>query len=671
MSYSPYPLTRKQYRGIIQPHRVGVFEGINTELNDLKKFPDGVTPDSLNWITGTEKDYIALRRGTYLLGKTRGTTTNGVTGLGVGTKPDGTQVPFFSSGRKVKYYDATLGDMVEVGTDLLPSAANGDEVSIYPYQNLAGNFVYLSSINSSVYKIHVSFPGNAVDQLMTDYKGYLKFGQSRSFLLNRKGSNGFTDKNGLYMSYVDAPTIATTPPITAVTSEVVGALGSKTYTHTLTQRTGVRTVFLITVTGSVAAGTETFIDDRNGNLTSNFGGTGKINYATGALSVTFSDTTITTNVTVDYYYEDATSKGVLDFSFANPRVAGSGRFFAQFDGGGDNNAIYPLGDVFYCFHSLKTWQVTIPSDDNDQGSTAATNLPFREKMGVTYPYSAFGGAEGIYFINNSNPNRPEVYALKLFTGATAANIAAPVLISPQLNLSSFVFDKAVIFEWGIYILMCFQQVKNGVADSFNTRTLIYNKKSKIWDLLDYPSSRLAEYMGTLISGDPLTDNVFTLFSGFDDDGEPIPNYWTSGSSNLGIPGQKRTNRMVVDGLIQSSQNIDVYLSYDGAAFTKVFKIQGTGTYVDSSKSIAVGSNTEGSKVVGGGQTVYANPFQVEFTINSPRYEYIRVKFVACVPAVDNDPAYLPGGGYAQINYYEYKDSRWKSSRSVPFRVNNA
>jgi len=640
----------------IQDHTITKFYGMNTELSDIKTLPDGYTPDSLNWITGTEKDMIMLRRGTSLLGQTRNAGAGKITGLGVGTKYDGTQVPFFSYGRKVKYYDRATDDTYEVGTDLLPESADGDEVSIFPYQNLAGAFVYCSSINSSVYKIPVANPASAVDQSMTVYKGFLKFGQSRSILINRKGTNGFLDKNNLYMSWVDGVNLAA-KPFATITGEAVGIAGSTHYTGNLLTVSGKKTCTQVKISATISTGTEVFLDDKNGNLLSNYGGTGTINYATGAYDITFSATT-TGAVTTDYYTEDATDNGVLDFTFADTRVAGTGRFFSQFDGGGSLNSVFPLANVFYCFHSLKTWQTTIPTDDDDQGSTPASNLPFREKMGVSYPYSAFGGAQGIYYINNSNPNRPEVYQLELFTGATSANIAAPSLISKALNLSNYVFDKAVVFEWGIYVILCFQQVRNGEIDDFNSRMFIYNKKSGTWDLLDYPASRLAEFDGALIAGDPLTNNIFTLFSGFDDDGQDIPNYWTSGYTNHGVSGQKVHNRMVIDGLIQAPQQIEVSFAFDGGDFVKAFTIDGTGSYVDTGKSIAIGATVEGSKVVGGGVVAYANPFYVEFVVNSPRYEYVRIKLQAI------------GGGYAQINYLKYKNIRYKGARSMPTRTLN-
>ena len=741
-------LSKKFISATIPDHTITKFFGNNTELSDLQAMPDGFSPDSLNWITGTEKDMIALRRGTALLGQTR-QGAGKITGLGVGTRNDGTQVPFFSYGRKVNYYDSVSDDVKEVGSNLLPASADGDEVSIAPYQNLAGAFVYLSSINSSVYKIPVANPANAVDQLATDYKGFLKFGQSRSLLFNRKGTNGFTDKNNLYMSWVDAPSLTGTQ--FANVKEAVGDGGSTHYTYTLAAVTGKKTAFQVFVysvnqtnvftgsglddmsvigvdnsgsshtykvqisdtspdkvtitnliTGDIVASHlaitgaeqtlengitfkfnsttghsvadywtitstvgESFQDDKNGNLLSNLGSVGTVNYATGVIDLTFASAVVG-YVRVVYYTEDATNNGILDYSFASTRIAGTGRFFSQFDGGGALNSVFPLANVFYCFHTLKTWQTTIPTDDDDQGSTPATNLTFREKMGVTYPYSAFGGATGIWYINNSNPNRPEVYQLQLFTGATSANIASPTLISKALNLSSYSFDKAIMFEWGIYVLLCCQQTRNGAVDDFNSRTFLYNKKSGTWDILDYCASRLAEYEGTLIAGDSLTNNIFTLFSGFDDDNQDISNYWTSGATNHDVSGQKVHNTMVVNGLIQSAQKIKVSLSFDGGDFVEVggkdvngvhtYAIEGTGSYVDTEKSIAVGSMTEGSKIVGGGSTVYANPFQVEFTVNSPHYEYVRIKLEAV------------GGGYAQINFYRYKNIRYKGSRSMPVRT---
>lgn len=735
----------KLRRLIIPDHAVSNFFGLNTMLSDIYTMPDGYSPDALNWITGDERDCIILRRGTALLGTNRQPGAGKITGLAVGTRVDGTQIPFFTNGRKIFYYDLASDTTIEIGSNTLPVAANGEEISIAAYQNLAGAFVYLSSINTPAIKIPVANPGSAVQQSTNNYKGFLKFGQSRAILFNQHGQNSVKDTTGLYMSWIDrvllnnfmtstivftgagindascsgpsdnlavgstytviidatgtpdtfkwkkgagsyttgVPIVAGVPAYLAdnvtitftastghtlndqwvITSayakatENIGSSGDTTVIGNLSKIVAPATAFQVTVTATVAAGTETFIDDGNGVLTSNLGGTGTVNYATGAVSATFSDVT-TGQPTTTYYWEDATNHGVLDFTTAYDqsvtpatRIAGSGRYFPQFDGGGALQACIPLANVFYSFHTKKTWQTSIPTNDDDSSATPSSNLPFRELTGVSSPYSAEGSSLGVYYINNANLARPEVYQLQPRTGATSASLAAPKLISAALNLgATYGFDHAVMYVWNIYALLVCQQVRNGSTDAFNSRTFIMNTRTGAWDLTDYPATRLAEYMGSLISGDPLSNNIFTLFSGFDDDGSLIPNYWTSGYTNHGVPGVKTTMRMVVNGLIQSSQRIRVSLSYDGGTFVEAFIIEGDGSYVDRSRSISVGQSTVGSKINGGGPEVFANPFEVEFGVNSDRYEYIRVRFEAL------------NGGYAQINYYTYKINRYKGER---------
>ena len=640
---------------IIKEWKFQKWGGLDTETSDLRQITPGFSPRALNWITAIDRETISLRRGTSLLGATRNTGAGKITGLGVGMRFDGTQVPFFTYDRKLKYYDATTEDTIEVGTNLLPQVAvdEDDVISINPYQNIAGAFVYLSSPHSSIYKVCVANPGTAIDQL-TSYKGFLKFGQSRAFLFNQHTTSGSNDPMGLYASYVDAVALETGPISAKITAEVVGASGSTHYTYTLVQITGKRTALQATITATVSAGTEVFRDDRNGNLVSNFGGTGTINYATGVIDITFSDVT-TSNVTAEYYYEDATSKGVADFSIANPsdRQPGEGNYYPQFDGGGPLKCMFPLATVFYSFHSIKTWQTSIPTDD---GLSGAVNLPFRDKMGVKSNFGAFGGAQAIYYINTADPNKPEFFQLQLYQGATQANIASPKLISQLINFTSYAFDRAVVFEWGNYILLSCQQTRNGAVDDFNSRTFIYNKKNGCWDLTDYAASAFAEYAGTLLAGDPLTNNVYTLFSGFDDDEALIQNEWTSGQLDFDIDGQKRFTRMILQGYIQAAQQVKVQLAFDGGAYTDIITIDGTGSYVDTGKTIDVGTYTLGSKVVGGGGTVLANPFRVEFKVQTPRFTYCELRLEAV------------GGGHISFMPPIFKDIREKSDRSMPSRT---
>jgi hypothetical protein len=617
--------------------------------------PVGYSPDALNWITGEDKDNIQLRRGSKLLGQTRVDGKGKVMGLGVGIRRGGGEIPFFSYGRKIKYYDSVTDDTIEIGSNTLPAFAEGDHIAITPYQNLAGAFVYISSPNSSIYKVAVANPGTAIDQSMTNYRGVIQAGQGRIFLWNRKNSTNRFDALNAYLSWIDKDDIVDYP---TVTGESVGASGSKTYNHTLAQATGKQTVFAITVQATVAAGTETFQDDGDGVLTSNFGGTGTINYATGALSVTFSNTT-TGAVTADYFYEDATNSdsGVansgapLDFSFSASRVAGEGNIYAQ-NGGGNLKAMFPLSDTFYFFHTKKTWAVRLTNDD-----TAATNLPFREQMGVPSFRSVHGADDGVYFLDNADPNYPAVKRLSIKVRANSVDVVTPDLLSAILDLSIYNFDEAVVFKWGNYVILSCAEMRLGASKGYNSRFFVYNLKSKAWDLMDYPSNALASYNGTLISGDSISNNLFVLFSGFDDDEATIPNHWISSELNLDLPGQKRFHRFAVDGLIQTNQSCKVSFSFDGGTFSLFQTISGDGSYVAKGTSTSIGLNTLGSKEVGGGAGIeYANPFLIDFPVHSPRFQYVQVK-LECA-----------GIGYFQVNYFEFKDIRFKGKKTLSSNV---
>ena len=221
-------------------------------------------------------------------------------------------------------------------------------------------------------------------------------GQNRSFAGQRKGTTaGNEDKTGLFLSYIDKSLLSS---FTQVTGESYGTGDgtTKTFAHTLTAITGVRTAMYLSVTD----GTETFIDDRNGNMVGNLGGTGTINYATGAVSVTFNTAPASPQaITCSYYHETSTTAGILDYSGS---ANGQGKSFRQDDGGGNLMAVFNLYNIEYCFHLLKTWQFTATLDD-----TTSTNLVYRN-IGIPYSRSAWQTPEGIIFIDMAETSRAEV-----------------------------------------------------------------------------------------------------------------------------------------------------------------------------------------------------------------------------------------------------------------------
>ncbi len=617
---------------------VSSFSGQNTFIKDTKTLKPGIATSALNWVTSKFGDHIELRRGSQLLGATRQSGVGKVTGIGVGLRNDGTQVPFFSHGQKVKYYDADDDDTHEVGTDLLGSAADGEDVWFSFYQNLAGSMMYLGSPNSGTFKIPVANPGSAVSQAASSFRfGLLRFNQGRSMGGQRNGTTaGNNDKTGLYLSAIDKALLSS---YTQTTAEVVGASGSTVYSGTLTAVTGVKSCMYVAIK---EAGGETLVDDRNGGLVGNQGSTGTINYATGAYSVTFNHTT-SGAVTADYYTEDATSSGPLDFDTSSPG-AGKAKIYRQ-DDGGPFMTVLPFLNVEYAIHLLKTWALTTSLDDTD-----STNLPYRN-IGISYPRAAYTTPDGILLIDTSNPNDPKVRRLEIGQNTNNTTIV-PTSISDALDLSAHGFDYAVAFRWGDLEIVCLQEYVNGTANTYNSAFYVKNVYSGAWDKLDYKVSCLDILDGALIGGSSISNNVYTLFSGFDDDESPIENWWQDGQLNLGTDNLKKTHLMRITGLIQRDQDIAVFNVLDDGTPVHVFTISGDGSYVDQGINTPIGSYTIGSKVIGGGGEATAHPFDVTFPIHTAKYQYISTRFQAL------------NIGYAAINSYTYRDNRDKGRKSL-------
>jgi len=629
-------------------YKIEKFYGTNTAIKDRKALRTGVSPDSLNWITSKYKDSIELRRGYVRLGTTEVTGNGNISGIGVGVQYDGTEKLWFSYDRKIKYYDIVTDDVIEVDTaDILPEAADGEDVWMQPYQNLAGSVMLAGSPNSSVYKIPVANPGSVVDQATNNYRwGVFHVGQNRVFSGARNGIvSGNNDQTGLYLSYIDKDQLS---DYTEVSGEAIGSAGSQTYAGTLSVAAAPKTVMYVTI--SEAGGGETFKDDRNGNLVGDAGGTGTINYATGAYSVTFNVVT-SGAVTADYYHETMTSAGILDFTGG---ANGQGKSFRQDNAAGKLMAIFNINVTNYCFHLLKTWQFTSTLDD-----TQSTNLEYRN-VGIPYERAAHQTPDGIIMADLANPSEPKYRKMKVLQG-TDINTIEPMSISDALDLSPFGHDKCVAFRWGDYEIFAVQEKVLGAANTFNSVTWVRNVVSGQWDKLNYYVSCLAELNGMLIAGDSISRNAYVLFSGFDEDGDVIENKWTSSDldfdDQLGLGENLKTaGRMIVEGLIQKEQKMEVQASYNGGAFTTVFTIEGDADYVDQGIKISIGSQTIGSTVIGGGGSVTAAPYEVDFQLNSDRFVDIAVRFIAREV------------GFISVNAVTFKDVRNKGKKNTPRRT---
>lgn len=705
---------------------------LNTAVKDPRFLSFGDSYDEVNWITGREGDNIQLRRGYALLGATR-RASGTVTGIGIGQFAN-TQIPYFSTGRSVYYYDEDTDDTIEVGTNLLPLAASGEDVNFMPYQNLAGFWMYLTSPHSSIYKIPLADPGTAVDQNSLSYRFVnARIDANRMWGVGRYGVQFSPDLSGLYISYADKATFADYADPTINEDVGTGDGVTKTFADTLAGAVNPSTVFNVLIGGAISAGVsvtaitqsggnltittsaphgittigtfallagvtstfspstpngniltvtdvtsatvivvtpigpigsgaytsggtlyiaEVFADDKEGVLTSNAGGAGTINYASGAESVTFvTAPTNGTTVVANYFVENATVEGIVDFSFASTSpTIGQGYQFQQ-GGGALAMAMAGFQNVEYVFHTLRSWVVGLPNTASaDYGD--ASNQQYWSQIGIPYPRAQYPTGDGIIYLDNTNPAQPKFSILQIPVGSTNLTVV-PAWLSKVLDLSSLTFDKAVVTRWGEYDILACQVSVNGQVQTYNTQFYIRDLASGNWNLLDYPISCLAEFLGALISGDSLSPNVFVLFSGLDDDGSAIPNHWKSAYSNFGFAGQKKVNWLEVEGLIQRDQNIEIYLSLDGGPYALVFTISGQGAYVSSASPVGVGSNTVGSTIVGGGGAITANQFTVTIPIFTDYFD--NLSFELSANAV----------GWAQVDILRWKDIRLKARKTLP------
>jgi hypothetical protein len=758
---------KKSATADIQEYIIDVWGGLNTAVKNIRELEAGYASRSVNWMTGWDPikkkaDRIELRRGSTNLGITD-QGAGKVTGLGVGTKYDGTEVPFFSYARKLMYWDSVTQDYAEISSNILPATASGEDVDFHPYTNLAGAFIYACSPNSDFYKIPVANPGSAVAQSASQ-RGRFNIYKNASYLWQKIPSSSVSttalrDNTGLSRSYIDAnllthytsigndymslpgkpsgvvsltggniadgtyyyvvtafgpsgvettksvesdaivvaggggnakitltwtapagangynvfrttvsgtyttpalvsasilgtltvPTLVDTlaspttgAPAGTTTQPLIPAIGTgdgstKTFSGTLSNISGAFTAFIVNITDGI----ENFTDTKNGTFQGSLSGTGTINYATGAYSVTFNTAPASgVPITASYYREDATVGGILDYTYSATRTIGQGEYYPQFDGSGILQNTLPYAGQTYQFHNRSVWSLLL-----SQGDLTNTNNPFRDTMGIPYHRAAFADADGISFLDNTNPAQPRV---KLLSIPATSTTTLPSDLSDVLDLSPYTLTSAVVYRWGDYRIVSLQGTK-----TYNDTTFVQNVNSKYWDQLDYRITCCAEYNGTLLGGDSISNNVYVLFSGFDDDGQVISNVWESGEMDLTLDGQKKVKRMVIEGLIQPNQSFDINLGYDGGTPVNVFTVQGDGVYVSKGTPTTVGNYTLGSKVVGSTDQVSAYPYRVDFLIATDKFEFIKVQLVA------------QGIGYVSVNRMVFKDIRNKGHHLIP------
>lgn len=589
-----------------------------------KSIKRGAASSVLNWIE--KGDLVELRRGQQYLGTDSVNSGGGqITGLKKATDSLGVEILFTTYGQKLKYFNNTTEEWVESGSNLLGSSVvdsdglGSENIFMSEYASPAGNQLWLNSPNcAGLFKIMVSNPGDAVDQYDSakNFKGNIKIDTNRMLLWRRN-----EDKTGVYGSYIDTQTYTT------VSGEAItGPSG------TLAFKSGnaKRTCFGVSI---VIAGV-TYTDNFAGVLTGSDGtSTGTINYATGAFVVVQSG-----SGTATYQWENSTNNGIADFTKSATRLAGQGFVFRQDEGGGSVQNVATYAAVYFCLHIKKTWVLSIGSDD-----TEATNLPYRDKVGIPNALAMVETGDGIFYIDDQNPDDVKFRVIAYATGGSDQIL--PFSKSESLNLTGFLFDKCAAIEWGDLILFACRTSNS----TKNNRVFMYTRKWKSWTILDYNVSKFEIFNGALYSGDSLSNNVMELFSGFDDlDAEAMDNFWIGKLDDLDTEGLKKTKKLYLEGLIARDQNIDVFLSFDNGAFVKVGSIDGRGSYVDFGNPVSIGANVIGKKILGGGSGgAFAYHYERLISLRglSDKFERVKIKYMATRI------------GYAAVSTQKYWDVR--------------
>lgn len=468
-------------------------------------------------------------------------------------------------------------------------------------------------------------PGSYTD--LTDpsknFQGYIKIKQNRMVLWNRT-----KDKTGVYGSYIDAAAYTT------VTNEVIGSGDGVdlTFNGTLAFKGGgaTRTCFAVSI--AVTSG-ETFTDDYNGVLTGSAGGTGTINYTTGEWTLTFTvaPANSANNIKATYQWENSNNTGITDFTKSAPRTAGQGFVFRQDDGGGDIQTVASYGDVEYCLHKHKSWALTLTADD-----TNATNLIYRENVGIPNWRAAVPTGDGIYLIDDYDQTDPK---FRLLTLNNISTQVIPISISDALNLRDYRFDRGVVEEHGDLVIFEGRHKDSPANDT----TFIFDKRYKSFDRLDLAFSCLAKLNGALIAGDSVTDNVFELFANFDDNNSIISNYWEGNLSDLEIQELKKLKKFWVQGEISHDQILKIYLAFDRGSYVLVGTQTGTDENVDTAPRPVIGSDAIGAATIGGTGEISVYNYIKEIRLQQGKFNHVKVKIEAT------------SIGYASLSTYTYHD----------------
>jgi hypothetical protein len=572
------------------------------------KIKDGAASDVLAW--RCLEDRISLTGGYQQVGED--TPTAATQNIFSATKPDGTLVLWKKNGAKLYAKDGSAA-WSEVGSSLFGTAAASDICSFVLWESFNGSWVFVSSPNSSLWKIPVANPTSTVEYPAAGYKGYLAIIKSRLWVWNWPTDGGSADLTGFQGSY-QPPADIGDAHYTAVAAESIGTGNGATvtFTDTLNFKAGGATRNCFSV--SVTDGTETFTDNGSGTLTSSAGGTGTINYATGAISVTFDAAPANLqSVTADYTWENEASGGLADFSTLSATAGDGMAHYLRQDTGGAMRQAYEFNGQAYCVHERAVYRVTF-----DEYGDPNSNLVWRTGAGTSRVLGAIPTAEGIYFIDDSDPEKPNIRVITL-DQKNQAEVICPSITDEKLDLSG----------WTVTALGRHSNLIVAAAEepTGEDRLLALERRLGSWTKHPYPATCFTSYGDDLVHGDS-AGYAWTTFDGTDADGFTPTNYWEGAQSEVGYTGLKRIKALWLGGNIAPSQQVTVSVSNDDGGYAELGTLSGDGSYVIGELLGEIGADEIGTIELGGSEGDTMRPFRVSFPYTPDRFATSKVRVEA-------------------------------------------
>ena len=554
--------------------------------------PQDAASDSLNWLT--RDGHIELARGRRAVGGFGAAGKN--YGEHTAFRADGTPVRFRKVGTKIQ---SMVPSVSETWTDVITGLTESADYTFANYQSLAGAFCYIFGVDG-IYKVATANPTSysSMYDPAKNFKGYGLIDRARTILWGRE-----QDPTGLYGSYIDAQN---GDVYTSVSGEATSSLGG-----TLAFKAGgaTRTCFGVQITLTVSG--EVYTDDFNGNLVGNMGGTGTINYTTGAYTLSNAGVG-----TAAYQWEDSNNEGVTDFSHDEPRVAGQG-FMVRQDAGGDAIVVVlALDGNYFSLKKNSCYRFVLDAEDENP-----LNEIFRTDIGVPSLRSATGTGAGILFMNTANPTRPRFTIIQ--RNPLGDNFDANDLF-PQYDFSLFNYSDCLVDTWDKYAIVACKSDSDE-----NNRLLLCDVLAKTVDATYYGIRASCKVNGILNGGDPVSLSTYELFTGFDDLGNSLtPNYWDSKGETFGDEVLKKERFVRYKGKIDPNQQIGVYIQLDDGDFALIGTIRGDGSYVDYNSSYAIGTVMVGGATVGGDDIVSVYQYLIQLKIKVAKFRKRVIRFMA-------------------------------------------